>query len=175
MSTRIALFCTSLCVLTNCVPVQVKKLVNHQVDKNAPKGLRFYRPHPYLVVTRSVKKTDKVTETVCTSRIEYLPELEDAYVIELKPWLGTVDAKFKFEDGWKLTEYGQISDARIPETINAISGLIGAIGPLFPAPSPEAEFIGEDVPCREGLYRIDYDSTKAQKKLTLTEAEVLKP
>jgi hypothetical protein len=126
-----------LVVVAGCSTVEVKPF-----DGTYKDGLRFYRPEPYLLVTK-----DK--DGNLQSAIVYLPNKKDEYVVRAVPRLGTVDMKVALEGGWNLTSLGATIDTKIPETITALSGLAQAAAGLR----------GRSVIDEPGLYRIEFDSS----------------
>jgi hypothetical protein len=52
----------------------------------------------------------------------WLPNKNEEYAIKVKSGIGSVDVKFKLADGWNLTEFGEVRDSNIPETITALTG-----------------------------------------------------
>jgi hypothetical protein len=108
-------------------------------------GLRFHRPWPYLLVTAD-------RNDVAQAQILYLPDLSEEYVIEPKVRLGSVDVKVTLADGWQLTSLGASADPQIAETLDAVSGLIGAASKLGVAPSATPSTF----PLAPGLYRLVY-------------------
>ena len=108
-------------------------------------GLRFYRPWPYLLVTAD-------RNDVPQAQVIYLPDLSEEYVIEPKVRLGSVEVKATLEDGWQLTSLGASADPQIAETIDAVSGLIGAASKVGVAPPAGPSTF----PLAPGLYRLRY-------------------
>lgn len=133
-----------LLMTAGCAGIEIAKVT----DKNAGTGgVYFYRPWPYLLVVSSADgKVD--------SRVVYLPRINEEYVIKVHGGLGTVNATFDLTDGWQLTKMGDVRDSKIPETMNAISGLATSVsGVLMKAQgvSLQAE------PLPPGLYRFEFD------------------
>jgi uncharacterized protein YceK len=128
--------------LSGCAGVQVKKL-----DKpgDYTTGIRYYRSMPYLLVARN-------NEGNLVSSITYLPDKKEEYVIVPKKGLGVLDLKVSLENGWNLTQFGQITDSKIPEMITALGGLI-------PKASPGGESKLEIQP---GLYEIVFDDNSGK-------------
>ncbi len=133
-----------LLATAGCAGIEVAKVT----DKNAGTGgVYFYRPWPYLLVVSSADgKVD--------SRVVYLPKMDEEYVIKVHSGLGTVNATFDLADGWQLTKFGDSRDSKIPETINAMSGLatsVSGIAMKAQGVSLQAE------PLPPGLYRFEFD------------------
>jgi hypothetical protein len=81
-------------------------------------GLRFYTVKPYLLVELHSEKDN----TIKTSVI-YLPDLSNPQYLVVKPGFGSNEIKMAFTNS-SLNSYGLISESQIPETIDAIAGLI---------------------------------------------------
>lgn len=135
----VALAAFLLAGLSGCAQVKV----THVADGDDSDGVHFYEPRPYLLVGVQTVKDDKGEHTQYTSQIIWLPDHSRRYKVEIKPGWGTVDGSAKLSNGWMLTELGAKSDSKIPETLNAIAGLVtAAVGKALEHSEP-------------GLYRID--------------------
>lgn len=176
-SKRLMLVSVMGLILYGCAGLEVAK-----VDKNGdPNGFVYYLPHPYLLVTNVASKIEgqnctqkknptkvSATEKNSTStagdnhqkaseleyKIIYLPDMSQKYAVTIRSGFGSVNTNMKFEDGWKLTEVGGIIDTKIPETLNAISGLMTAAAGI---PTTKARPSGMTKQLDPGLYRINYD------------------
>lgn len=131
----LSLFFLSL-LLISCAGVTVKRITLNNADAT---GVRYYRPYPYLLVTNQNEY-----------KVIYLPKMDEEYSISTSPGFGSAGAACKLTDGWNLTEYNDKLDSKVPEMINAVSGLLkeaaaaakGAVAPMGLLP---------------GLYRFDFD------------------
>ena len=126
-----------LVLLVACAEVMVKR-VTPPNDANTT-GVRYYRPYPYLLVTNQSEY-----------KVIYLPKMDEEYSVSTSPGFGSAGAACKLTDGWNLTEYSDKLDSKVPETINAVSGLLkeaaaAAKGAIEPKGLPP------------GLYRFDFD------------------
>jgi hypothetical protein len=132
---------------SGCARVEITRLA----DANSySEGLRFYRPAPYVVT--SLEK-----DNVCTSRIVYLPDPEQEYVLRVHSGWGSVDGKVTLENGWNLASLGETRDSKAPETITAVGGLVGG---LIPKLVPERGEVPPPPParaCKVGLAKLVYD------------------
>jgi len=99
-------------VTAGCARVEVNQLSSDHPYRN---GIRFYRPHPYLWITKDKEGDLKGT-------LHWLPNKNEEYVIKVKSGIGSVDAKFTLENGWNLTEFGETRDSKTSEMIEALSG-----------------------------------------------------
>lgn len=131
-------------LITGCAQVKVTKIGGTE------EGIRFYRPHPYLLVTYEANATNKL-KPVCS--IVWLPNMKDEYTIKVTPGIGAIETGFTLQNGWNLTQFGNKTDSKVPETLNAISGILDKIKPGV----LEAAFEPKEI--RPGLYRFEFDAT----------------
>jgi hypothetical protein len=113
----VAASCIVLAGLTGCAGVDFYS----DPSLNEKTGIPvFYAPKPYLLVARTGKPDKPVEVTVI-----YLSD--DKKVIWAKPrsgW-GSSNLTMALANG-QLTNFGQVVDAKIPETITALAGLLTA-------------------------------------------------
>jgi hypothetical protein len=126
--------------MTGCAGVEITRISSENSYKE---GLRFYRPYPYLWVTK-----DKAKDNLQGSII-WLPNKNEEYVIRVKSGIGSVDAKFTLENGWNLTGLNEIRDSKTPEMITALTGSLKDLKGLEAATKEELQpglymFIFED-------------------------------
>ena len=121
MSKKIYLIMMVIFLIIGCARVEVKKISS---DHPTMSGIRFYRPHPYLWVTKDKDGSLKGT-------IYWLPNKNEEYVVTVKSGIGTVDTKFTLENGWNLTQFGETRDSKTPEMIEALSGSLKDITEIF--------------------------------------------
>ena len=99
-------------LMISCARVDITEISSDHPYRH---GIRFYRPHPYLWVTKDKDGSLKGT-------IYWLPNKNEEYVIKVISGIGTVDTKFTLENGWNLTQFGETRDSKTPEMIEALSG-----------------------------------------------------
>jgi hypothetical protein len=59
-----------------------------------------------------------------TATLIWLPEPKESYAITLKGgWFGTFNGSVNLTDGWMLTGINQAADAKVAESLTALSGL----------------------------------------------------
>lgn len=126
-------------LITGCAGVEIAKITPENPYKE---GIRFYRPHPYLWVTK-----DK--DGNLQSTFYWLPNKNDEYAIKVKSGIGSVDTKFKLENGWNLTEFGEVRDSKTPEMITALTGSLKGVQGVWEKATKE-----ELLP---GLYMLIFD------------------
>jgi len=171
-------------LMTGCADVQVKK-----VTSDSQEGIRFYRPHPYLLVTREkvqkpsdqpkpLAQKEKSKEgvrgkTVASTpppsadnvttyiQVVWLPDKSENYAIKTKSGFGTVDATVKLDNGWQLTQFGGKIDSKVPETITAATGFLKALpGLTMGMIEKEGEAPAKPEMIPPGLYRLEFDEIK---------------
>lgn len=80
-------------------------------------------PKPYLLVANKIDENTK--SIVREAKIIHLPDIEEKHSITvIGGTTGSFDGSLKLEDGWKLTQVDQKFDAKIAETITALSSLV---------------------------------------------------
>jgi hypothetical protein len=158
--------CTILAMIAGCSPGA------YVVKDPGPfnKGLRFYRPKPYVFLqpapapaaaADAAKATTVVDPSSKTYRmtLEYLPDFEEEYSIRVRPGLGTAKVNVNLENGWNLTSLTQDLDTKTAENLTAFVNMIKAVAPGgllatpqamqkrdFPHGAPYVEVSGSNVP-----------------------------
>lgn len=131
-------------VTAGCARVTVHRVKG---ESDYKQGLRFYRPRPYLLVTQDNQGK------VLTSLI-YLPNLAEEYVARVRSGWGATDAKIKLDQGWNLTEFGEIRDSKTGELIAAVGGILAGVASGGKGIARE----GEERPAlKPGLYAIEFE------------------
>jgi hypothetical protein len=134
-----SLLSASIILITGCAQVEVTRITP---DHPYKEGVKFYRPHPYLWVTRDT--TGKLQGTII-----WLPNKNEEYAITVSNGIGSVDLKYKLADGWNLTEFGEVLDSKFPESITALTGSLKELtGLAVAAPKGGLE---------TGLYSLMFD------------------
>jgi hypothetical protein len=107
------------------------------------KGIRYYRPKPYLKVTPAIvpsgRDASQLYPNLVTVSLEYLPDFSEEYAIDVRSGLGIANVEIKLEDGWNLTEISQELDSQTDENISAAADLIEAIGGVVPTSDRDGE------------------------------------
>lgn len=134
MMTRASVFVLLLLFpcLSGCAPRVKVKPHPSPYDK----GIRYYRPKPYLLVTSagesSTTKSGEITTTpnerFVNIQLQYLPDFEEEYAIEVKSGMGIADVNIALEDGWNLTSINQKLDSQTDENLQAAASLMSSIG-----------------------------------------------
>jgi len=151
------IFLLSVLIICSCARVTVSPVSQ---DRPYSKGIRFYRPHPYLLVTEKLATRGTTLE----GKIIYLPQKKEEYVIDVQPGIGKVDAKFKLEHGWRLTDFGEVRDSKTPEMIEAFGDFLPEINEIFvKSIAPEKQ--KQDKKLTPGLWRFEFDQNGYVKDL----------
>jgi hypothetical protein len=151
MKKGVFLIVTMAFLLTGCAGVEVTKITPK--NEKSAKGLRYYRPCPYLLVAQDVNDPSSLQlKTI------YLPNIKENYAINMKSGLGALDATVNLTDGWLLTQYSDKTDTKIPETISAIgtisSDTIKAILEILTKRNGTDK---EPIAVIPGLYRFEFN------------------
>jgi hypothetical protein len=93
--------------------------------------------------------------------IIYLPNTRQEYAIRKKGFIGHAEMNVKLENGWNLAEFGNVYDAKIPETISSIAEFIPSI--LKGAVDPDAKRMLPEY-FQPGLYRFEFDANTGHIK-----------
>jgi hypothetical protein len=140
MVRTVAVACAA--VLLGCASVTIKKAEGEE------EGLRFYRPWPYAWVTAGEGGG-------CTVQVVYLPRVDQEFVIQAKPGIGSVTFKPVLADGWNLTSLDGQADSKGAEVLSGfIAAGAGAFKQGFLA-GPADEGI------EVGLYVLEFGSRAA--------------
>lgn len=91
-------------------------------DLKTKTGIPIYGAKPYVLVVRT-KAKDKPVEV----SIQYLTDRSQVIYANPRSGFGSADLKLSLSNG-QLTQFGQITDTKIPELISAVSGLLTARG-----------------------------------------------
>jgi hypothetical protein len=127
-----ALLVAPLGVVLGCASTTVKKNPGPHDH-----GVRYYLPKPYLLVTTS--HVDKKAGDVTTREfhknkvdivLEMRPDFSEEYSIHARAGVGINKTEIELEDGWMLKSVNFKVDSNTTENINAISSLLGNLGPL---------------------------------------------
>ena len=124
-----------------CGGVEIRQVTP---QKPYEEGLRFYRPHPYLWITK-----DK--SGGLQGAIVWLPDKSQEYVATAKSGLGSGDTRLVLENGWNLTGFSESRESPAAAMITALTGSLQDITRVLPAAGQ-----GE---LRPGLYVFVFDGT----------------
>ena len=157
MNKNLFLIILALLILTGCANTTVTKITPK--NDNSAKGIRYYRPWPYLLVSQDANDPESLDiKTV------YLPNIKENYAINTQSGLGKLDTSITLEDGWKLTQYSDKTDTKIPETIQAIGSVsTDTIKAILEVMTMRNGSEKEAIPLIPGLYRFEFNDEGAVK------------
>ena len=127
-------------LLASCAGVKITKITSENPYKE---GIRYYRPHPYLWITKDEHGNYQ-------GSIIWLPNKNEEYAIQVKSGIGTVETNFTLESGWNLTTFGETRDSKSVEMISALTGSLKDLKGIF------EEAIREEL--YPGLYLFIFDN-----------------
>lgn len=113
------------------------------------KGIRYYRPKPYLLVSPFYPQVEvgangetiewsEPSNQYVTIDLQWLPDFSEEYALRVRTGLGFANVEVTLEDGWKLTGLNQTLDSQFNENITAIANLLKAAAPKGLVAAPEA-------------------------------------
>jgi len=187
---------------------QIKVIPVAADDKPNLRGVRFYEPRPYLLITAAkqaaggdaspnvttptknrnttttvdkaagvpgtvtgdgehtteVRTTPAASTPLYALDIIYLPDYSKGYRAEYCPGLGSFEGGIRLASGWQLTEYNLKADTQIPQTLNAVAGLIKDVGTLGALSAQ-----GGSGALQPGLYNMSFDKTGVLIRITRVE------
>lgn len=142
----VCLFCTA------CTPRTV--VIRNPGPKT--RGIRYYRPKPYLFVApytasdvnqgARVASGSTPSDQFVTIELKYMPDFSEEYALQVRTGVGSAKVNITLEDGWRLTQINQELDSQFDENLNALANLLKAAAPggVFPAPdAPGAQKVDE--------------------------------
>jgi len=127
--------------MAGCSGVKIRQITP---QKPYEEGLRFYRPHPYLWVTKD--KSGGLQGSII-----WLPDKSQEYVATAKSGWGRADSRLTLENGWNLTGFSESRESSTAEVITALTGSLQDVTKILKATSKE-----EICP---GLYVFVFDET----------------
>ncbi len=114
-------------VMAGCGGVEIRQITpRHPYEE----GLRFYRPHPYLWITK-----DK--SGGLQGSIVWLPDKSQEYVATAKSGLGRGEARLTLENGWNLTGFSESRESPTADLITALTGSLQEVTGLLQSTSRE--------------------------------------
>jgi len=118
-----------------CLVLLVTGCMPHTVVRQNPgphdKGIRYYRPKPYLLVqpTPVAEDAEIRHDKYVQISLEYLPDFSEEYSIDVRSGFGKNKTSVKLANGWNLTEINQELDSSVDENIKAIGDLLKSVAP----------------------------------------------
>lgn len=142
--------CTLQFGATGCTP----KIVVRKNPDDLDRGIRYYRPKPYLKIEPAeiaISKTEsQIAPGLVRISLVYLPDFSEEYSISVRSGCGIADVGIKLEDGWNLTEISQELDSQTDENVEAIGNVLKAASGFVATSANEraAENVSFTVPAR---------------------------
>ncbi len=133
----LSIFLILLCGLltTGCTP----RVIVRAHPTSSDRGIRYYRPKPYLKVEPAEVAIEKNQTTIVPGLVRislaYLPDFSEEYAIDVRSGLGIANVGIKLEDGWNLTEISQELDSQSDENLKSVASLLSAVGDVVPTAS----------------------------------------
>ena len=128
-STRLLVLALLPTLMTACTP-RVRVTKDPGPDD---RGIRYYRPKPYLLVAAAEEKegdNTRLSDRAVTLTLEYMPDFSEEYSIHVCPGLGTATVNVQLDKGWNLTKIDQTLDSQTDENLGAVANLLTAAGGL---------------------------------------------
>jgi len=136
-----------------------------KLTEDGEKGIPYYLPKPYLMITRNLGSIKPVTTKTVEEKIDgakkttktetkteykrvagdgdnvffqiiYLPDLAEKYGIRMKSGSGTLETDISLEDGWNLTGINMKADTKTAETLQGIGSIVEGVGGAISAAMP---------------------------------------
>lgn len=132
---------TYFCLFLLLVGAGCASTTVHKDPGKHDKGLRFYRPKPYLLITPldAAKWGNVGPDEMVEMKLDWLPDFAEEYSVRIKTGIGTNKTKVTLENGWKLTNLDVDVDAKFKDNLDAITNLVKTVAPsgLLAAPKPK--------------------------------------
>jgi hypothetical protein len=98
-------------LFSSCAGVKIYS----DAELTKPSAIRFHYSKPFLLVEKNANANGGKKASIV-----YLPDLSESFYAKTKSGLGQSDLKMVFENG-SLSSYGIAVDAKIPETLAALT------------------------------------------------------
>ncbi len=119
---RMLLLLLAVVCTTGCLP----RTIVHKDPGPHDKGIRYYRPKPYLFLKPMVAG-DQPVEGYVTIEQLMLPDFSEEYSIHVRSGLGTNDTQITLTDGWNLTALNINLDSQFDDNLTAATELAKAV------------------------------------------------
>ncbi len=92
------------------------------------KGIRYYRPKPYLKVAPFVNAvTGEASTTQVAIDLVYMPDFSEEYSIHARSGFGINNTSITLDQGWNLTGLDVQLDSQTDENLTALGSLISSL------------------------------------------------
>lgn len=122
MKTTILVWLLVVAAFSGCLPRTTIRKDPGPRDR----GVRFYRPKPYLFVKPMMAENKPVDGFVSLEQVT-LPDFSEEYSIHVRTGLGTNETAITLDDGWNLTQLNVKLDSQFDENLKAAAELAKAI------------------------------------------------
>ena len=131
-------------IATGCMP----RTFVRKNPSDCDKGIRYYRPKPYLALKPATDKDGKPVAGHVEISLAYLPDFSEEYSIHMRTGFGVNNTNITLYQGWNLTGLNVQLDSKTSENIEAIgSALSGVAGLAKAMPSNDSfDVTAKDVP-----------------------------
>ncbi|MBU6275721.1 MAG: hypothetical protein KGQ61_03720 [Planctomycetes bacterium] len=111
-------------VAAGCVPRTFVRKNPLPTDK----GIRYYRPKPYLKLAPFVNTvTGEASTTQVAIDLVYLPDFSEEYAIHARSGFGINNTSITLDQGWNLTGLDVQLDSQTDENLTALGSLISSL------------------------------------------------
>lgn len=117
-------------------------------------ALSYYEPQPYLLIQRDGSCT-------YTAKVVSLPGRKRS--VKFNSGLGSADLNLTMTEDGLITTVGQNTDTKVPDTIQAVTGLAKLIGGELAVAADETK-----CPARAAMFRIVNGRVDASDRVNLT-------
>ena len=114
------------------------------------RGVRYYRPKPYLMVSPLVNRDGEPVAGFVTLETQMLPDFSEEYSIHVRTGLGTNETSITLADGWNLTGLNVNVDAQVDDNLRAVADVVGSVPVATEGPAHRHTVRAINVPM--GLY-----------------------
>lgn len=126
---RTIVFMTLVASVAGCLPST--KVYKNPGDRD--RGVRFYRPKPYLMVKPLVDRAGQPVEGYVSIDTVMLPDFGEEYSIHVRSGWGTNETRISLADGWRLDGLNVDLDSSTDENLRAVADLVKLIPTLTSA------------------------------------------
>lgn len=121
--------CVMLALACGCLPQTTIRKSPGPRDK----GVRYYRPKPYLMLKPQVDDDGYPVEGYVALSLEYLPDFSEEYSIHVNSGFGSNKTSITLTQGWNLTALNVDVDSQTDEKIKAMGDLLSGVADVASA------------------------------------------
>lgn len=117
------------------------------------RGVRYYLPKPYLLVTTATEKGENDKTVWKAGRVDIVmemrPDYSEEYSVHIRSGVGINNTTLVLKDGWQLTSVNTEIKSNFSENVDAVSEALGVAKDLKKSGVPRAAedpmIVGENV------------------------------